>query len=65
MMSLEVLVDVTESYINRVQPGQSVTAKLNAYPDFEMPGRVVAVIPTADRQKATVGVRIALDDIDA
>jgi len=60
MDSLEIQVDVNESYINRVQPGQPVEATLNAYPDWKIPGEVIAIIPTADRSKATVKVRIAI-----
>jgi RND family efflux transporter MFP subunit len=58
MESLEVEVDVNESYINRVQPAQPVEVVLNAYPDLRLAGRVIAIIPTADRNKATVRVRI-------
>jgi RND family efflux transporter MFP subunit len=58
MDSLEVEVDVNENFINRVQAHQPVTAKLNAYPDWDIPAEVIAVIPTADRSKATVKVRI-------
>jgi RND family efflux transporter MFP subunit len=64
MDSLEIQVDVNENFINRVQPDQQVTAKLNAYPDWHIPGHVIAVIPTADRSKGTVTVRIALDQRD-
>jgi|TARA_Y100000310_G_scaffold140345_2_gene139740 RND family efflux transporter MFP subunit len=60
MDSLEVEVDVNESYINRVTPDQSVSVMLNAYPDWEIPASVIAIIPTADRSKATVSVRIRL-----
>jgi RND family efflux transporter MFP subunit len=60
MDSLEVEVDVNESYINRVQPGQPAEAVLNAYADWKIPASVIAIIPTADRAKATVKVRIAL-----
>jgi RND family efflux transporter MFP subunit len=60
MDSLEIQVDVNESYINRVTPGQPVEATLNAYPDWKIPGDVIAIIPTADRSKATVKVRIAI-----
>ncbi len=60
MESLEVEVDVNEAYINRVQPSQPVSVALNAYPDERMPAEVIAIIPTADRNKATVRVRIAL-----
>ncbi len=59
MSSLEIEVDVNESYINRVEAGQAVTATLDAYPDWKIPARVITVVPTADRQKATVLVRIA------
>jgi len=61
MDSLEVEVDVNEAYINRVEPGQRVVSVLNAYPDWKVPSHVIAIIPTADRSKATVKVRIALD----
>lgn len=60
MESLEVEVDVNENFINRVQAGQPAQTALNAYPDWKIPSEVVAVIPTADRSKATVKVRIAL-----
>lgn len=65
MDSLEVQVDVNENFINRVHPEQQATAKLNAYPDWQIPAHVIAVIPTADRSKGTVTVRIALDQRDA
>jgi RND family efflux transporter MFP subunit len=64
MASLEIQVDVNEAYINRVQPGQPVEATLNAYPDWKIPGEVIAIIPTADRSKATVKVRIAIKSRD-
>jgi RND family efflux transporter MFP subunit len=64
MSSLEVEVDVNESYITRVKQGQPVTATLDAYPDRELPAKVRTVIPTADRQKATVKVRITFDKLD-
>jgi HlyD family secretion protein len=64
MESLEVEIDVSESYINRVQPGQRVEATLDAYPDWRIPCRVKAIIPTADRQKATVKVRVAFEKLD-
>jgi RND family efflux transporter MFP subunit len=64
MASLEIEVDVNESYINRVRPGQHVTAALDAYPDWEIPARVITMVPTADRQTATVLVRIAFDALD-
>ncbi len=61
MDSLEVQVDVNEAYIGRVKPSQPVEAVLNAYADWRIPASVIAIIPTADRSKATVKVRIALD----
>jgi RND family efflux transporter MFP subunit len=64
MDSLEIQVDVNENFINRVTPAQQVTAKLNAYSDWQIPAHVIAVIPTADRSKGTVTVRIALDQKD-
>jgi len=64
MDSLEIEVEVNESYINRVEPGQAVEAKLDAYPDWVIPCRVIAIIPTADRQKATVKVRVAFEKLD-
>ena len=62
--SLEIEVDVNEAYIQRVQPGQRVSATLDAYADWRIPAEVIAIIPTADRQKATVRVRIALLERD-
>lgn len=64
MASLEIEVDVNESFIVRVTPGQAVEAALDAYPDWKIPCQVVAVIPTADRQKATVKVRIGFEQLD-
>lgn len=64
MDSLEVEVDVNEGYINRVEPNQPVEAKLDAYPDWIIPCHVIAIIPTADRQKATVKVRVRFDKLD-
>jgi RND family efflux transporter MFP subunit len=64
MESLEVEVDVSENFINRVRPAQPATIKLNAYPDWEIPAEVVAVIPTADRSKATVKVRVGFKQKD-
>ena len=61
MDSLEVEVDVGEAYIGRVQPNMPVESTLNAYPDWKIPGKVIAIIPTADRGKATVKVRVGLD----
>lgn len=60
MASLEVEVDVNENFINRVQAGQPAEATLNAYADWKIPAEVIAVIPAADRSKATVKVRIRL-----
>ncbi len=65
MNSLEIEVDVNEAYIARVRPGQPTIAVLDAYPDWEIPAKVRTVIPTADRQKATVKVRISFDKLDA
>jgi RND family efflux transporter MFP subunit len=64
MESLEIEIDVNESYINRVQPGQPVEATLDAYPDRKIPCRVIAIIPTADRDKSTVKVRVAFEKLD-
>ena len=64
MSSLEIEVDVNESYINRVTAGQVVEATLDAYTDWKIPARVIAIIPTADRQRATVKVRIGFDALD-
>ena len=61
MLSLEVEVDVSENFINRVAPQQPATVTLNAYPDWKIPARVVAIIPTADRAKATVKVRVGFE----
>jgi hypothetical protein len=65
MDSLEVQVDVNESFIGRVHPKQPVQAVLNAYPEWTIPAEVIAIVPTADRSKATVKVRIALLARDA
>ena len=65
MASLEIEVDVNEAYINRVHPNQQVEAVLDAYPDWKIPAHVITAVPTADRQKATVKVRIAFDQKDA
>jgi RND family efflux transporter MFP subunit len=64
MKSNEIEVDVNESYIARVEPNQPVTATLDAYPDWQIPSKVRTVIPTADRQKATVKVRISFLKLD-
>ncbi len=64
MGSLEIEVDVSESYINRVEPGQPVAATLDSYPEWSIPAKVIAIIPTADRQKATVKVRVGFEKLD-
>jgi RND family efflux transporter MFP subunit len=64
MESLEIEIDVNESYINRVTPGQAVEATLDAYPTWKIPCKVIAIIPTADRQKSTVKVRVGFDQLD-
>jgi RND family efflux transporter MFP subunit len=64
MNSNEVEVDVNESYIARVKPGQRAISTLDAYPDWQIPSSVRTVIPTADRQKATVKVRVSFDHLD-
>ncbi len=64
MDSLEIEIDVNESYINRVEPGQPVEAALDAYPEWKIPCKVIAIIPTADRQKSTVKVRVGFDKLD-
>ena len=64
MDSLEIEVDVNEAYIQRVTPGQRVSATLDAYPDWQIPAEVIAIVPTADRQRATVRVRIGFLERD-
>ena len=64
MSSLEIEVDVNEAYIQRVVPGQKVQATLDAYREWAIPATVITTIPAADRQKATVTVRIAFDQLD-
>jgi RND family efflux transporter MFP subunit len=64
MDSLEIEVDVNEAYIQRVVPGQRVSATLDAYPNWQIPAEVIAIVPTADRQKATVRVRIGFLERD-
>jgi RND family efflux transporter MFP subunit len=64
MGSLEIEIDVNEAYINRVLPGQPVEATLDAYPDWKIPCKVIAIIPTADRDKSTVKVRVGFDRLD-
>ena len=64
MSSLEIEVEVNESYINRVESGQPVEATLDSYPDWRIPCKVIAIIPTANRQNATVKVRVGFDKLD-
>jgi RND family efflux transporter MFP subunit len=64
MESLEIEIDVNESYINRVRATQPVEATLDAYPEWKIPCKVIAIIPTADRQKSTVKVRVGFDKLD-
>jgi RND family efflux transporter MFP subunit len=63
MESLEIEVDVNEAFIQRVEPGREVIATLDAYPDWQVPARVITTVPAADRQKATFKVRIAFHDL--
>ena len=65
MDSLEVDVDVNEAYIGRVKPDMPAEAVLDAYPDWKIPAHVIAIVPTADRGKATIKVRVALEKKDA
>ena len=55
---------MSESYINRIQSGQAVEATLDSYPDWRIQAKVIAIIPTADRQKATVKVRVGFEKLD-
>ncbi len=64
MRSLEVDVDVNEAYIHRVHPGQQAVAVLDAYPDWKIPAHVIAIVPTANKSKATVKVRVAFQKLD-
>jgi RND family efflux transporter MFP subunit len=64
MDSREIEVDVNEAYINRVKPNQRVEAKLDAYPDQPLAAHVINIVPTADRTRATVRVRIAFDKLE-
>ncbi len=61
MTSLEIEVDVNEAFIGRVSTDQKVVANLDAYPDWDIPASVIAIIPTANRDKATVRVRIRIE----
>jgi HlyD family secretion protein len=65
MDSIEIEVDVNEAFIGRVSPGTKVDAVLDAYPDWTVPGAVIAIVPAANREKATVRVRIGLQQKDA
>ena len=65
MASLEIEIDVNEAYINRVKAGQKTVATLDAYPNWSIPCHVIAIIPTADRQRATVEVRVGFDELDS
>jgi HlyD family secretion protein len=65
MSSLEIEIDVNEAYINRVKAGQKIVATLDAYPAWQIPCHVIAIIPTADRQRATVEVRVGFDELDS
>jgi RND family efflux transporter MFP subunit len=64
MDSIEIEVDVNEAFIGRVTPGGAVNAVLDAYPDWTIPASVIAIVPTANREKATVKVRIRFDRKD-
>ena len=65
MESLEIEVDVNEAYLQRVRPGGAVTARLDAYPDWRIPAEVIAIVPAANREKATVRVRVGILERDA
>jgi RND family efflux transporter MFP subunit len=64
MDSREIELDVNEAFINRIEPNQRTQAILDAYPDWMIPSHVVRIVPAADRQKATVRVRVAFDALD-
>ncbi len=64
MDSLEIEVDVNEGQIQNIRPGQSATAVLDAYPDVDFPAQVIAIIPTANRDRATIQVRVGFDRLD-
>jgi RND family efflux transporter MFP subunit len=64
MDSREIEVDVNEAFINRVRANQKTEAVLDAYPDWIIPSHVINIVPTADRQKATVRVRIGFDVLE-
>ena len=65
MDSLEIDVDVSEAYIGQVKPDMPAEAILSAYPDWKIPAHVIAIVPSADRGKATVKVRVGLEQKDA
>ncbi len=65
MESLEIEVDVNEAYLQRVRPGGAVAARLDAYPDWRIPAEVIAIVPAANREKATVRVRVGILERDA
>ena len=65
MNSLEVQVDVSENYIERVEAGGAATIHLDAYPEWDIPGSVIAIIPTADQSKGTVAVRVRINTKDS
>jgi HlyD family secretion protein len=64
MDSIEIEVDVNEASIGRLHAGTRVEARLDAYSDWIIPGAVIAIVPTANREKATVKVRIGMDAKD-
>ena len=64
MASLEVEVDVNEGQIADIKAGQSATIVLDAYPDWQIAGEVIAIIPTANRDRATIQVRVGFKDRD-
>ncbi|MCY4156381.1 MAG: efflux RND transporter periplasmic adaptor subunit [Gammaproteobacteria bacterium] len=64
MESLEIEVDVNEAYLQRVRPGGAVTARLDAYPEWRIPAEVIAIVPAANREKATVRVRVGILERD-
>ena len=64
MHSLEMDVDVNESFINRVKAGEPAQVGLSAYPNWKIPARVISIVPTANKDKGTVKVRVAFDRLD-
>lgn len=65
MSSIEIEVDVNESNVSRVHPGQLVTATLASWPDWNIPAQVITIVPTADRSRGTVRVRIEVLERDS